>query len=137
MKVKNAGAIVNISSTAGMMGLPNRAPYVAAKFGVVGLTKALAIELGPFNIRVNAIAPGSITGDRMDRVIAAHAKADGISEAQVREMYIQGTSMQTFVDADEIADIVIYLCSERGKHISGQVIAVDGHTETLHSRTLI
>ena len=136
MKDKKAGAIVNIASTAGLMGLPNRAAYVAAKFGVIGLTKTLAMELGPFNIRVNAIAPGSITGDRMDRVIAAHAKAEGITEAQVREMYIQGTSMQTFVDADEIADIVVYLCSERGKHISGQVIAVDGHTETLYPRTL-
>ncbi len=84
----------------------------------------------------NFIAPGSITGDRMDRVVAAHAKADGISKAQVREMYIQDTSMRAFVDADEIADIVVYLCSERGKHISGQVIAVDGHTETLYPRTL-
>ena len=136
MKDRKAGAIVNIASTAGLMGLPNRAPYVTAKFGVIGLTKTLAMELGPFNIRVNAIAPGSITGDRMDRVIAAHAKAEGITEAQVREMYIQGSSMQTFVDADEIADIVVYLCSARGKHISGQVIAVDGHTETLYPRTL-
>ena len=77
------------------------------------------------------------TGDRMDRVVAAHAKAEGISEAQVREMmYIQGTSMQTFVYADEIADIFVYLCSERGKRISGSVIAVDGHTETLYPRTL-
>ena len=134
MKAGRAGAIVNIASTAGLMGMPNRAPYVAAKFGVVGLTKTLAMELGPFNIRVNAIAPGSISGDRMDRVVAAHAKADGISEALVRDMYVQGTSMQTFVDAVEIADIVVYLCSERGRRISGQVIAVDGHTETLYPR---
>jgi NAD(P)-dependent dehydrogenase (short-subunit alcohol dehydrogenase family) len=136
MKARKAGAIVNISSTAGLMGMPNRAPYVAAKFAVIGLTKTLAMELGPSNIRVNAIAPGSITGDRMDRVIAAHAKAEGITEAHVRAMYTQGTSMQTFVDANEIADMVVYLCSERGKHISGQVIAVDGHTETLYPRTL-
>jgi NAD(P)-dependent dehydrogenase (short-subunit alcohol dehydrogenase family) len=136
MKARKAGAIVNISSTAGLMGMPNRAPYVAAKFAVIGLTKTLAMELGPFNIRVNAIAPGSITGDRMDRVIAAHAKAEGISKEHVRAIYTQGTSMQTFVEADEIADMVVYLCSERGKHISGQVIAVDGHTETLYPRTL-
>jgi NAD(P)-dependent dehydrogenase (short-subunit alcohol dehydrogenase family) len=136
MKARKTGAIVNIASTAGLMGMPNRAPYVAAKFGVVGLTKTLAMELGPFNIRVNAIAPGSITGDRMDRVMAAHAKAEGISEKHVRAMYTQGTSMQTFVDADEIADIVVYLCSARGRRISGQVIAVDGHTETLYPRKL-
>ncbi len=134
MKARNSGTIVNIASTAGLMGLPNRAPYVAAKFGVIGLTKTLAMELGPSNIRVNAIAPGSITGERMDRVIAAHAKAEGISNEQARSSYVQGTSMRTFVDAKEIADIVVYLCSERGRHISGQVIAVDGHTETLYPR---
>jgi NAD(P)-dependent dehydrogenase (short-subunit alcohol dehydrogenase family) len=136
MKRQRAGAIVNISSTAGIMGLPNRTPYVAAKFAVVGLTKTLAMELGAHNIRVNAIAPGSITGDRMDRVIAAHARADTVSEDHVRAMYTLGVSMATFVAPQEIADMVVYLCSERGRHISGQVIAVDGNTETLYPRDL-
>jgi NAD(P)-dependent dehydrogenase (short-subunit alcohol dehydrogenase family) len=136
MKRQRAGVIVNISSTAGIMGLPNRTPYVAAKFGVIGLTKTLAMELGPHGIRVNAIAPGSITGDRMDRVIAAHAKADNVSEGHVRAMYTLGVSMATFVDPQEVADIVVYLASERGRRVSGQVIAVDGHTETLYPRDL-
>ena len=136
MKAQASGAIVNISSTAGIMGMPNRAPYVAAKHGVVGLTMTLAMELGRHNIRVNAIAPGSITGERMKRVVSAHAESEGISEEEVNAMYVLGTSMATYVDPDEIADMVVYLVSDRGKRISGQVIGVDGHTETLYPRPL-
>ncbi|WP_282606886.1 SDR family oxidoreductase [Pelagibius sp. Alg239-R121] len=136
MKKNGSGAIVNISSTTGLMGLPMRAPYVAAKFAIVGLTKTLAMELGRDNIRVNAIAPGSITGDRMERVIAAHATADGISEDRVRAMYTQGVSLASFVEPEEISDMVVYLCSARGRRITGQVIAVDGGTETLYPREL-
>ncbi len=136
MKRQEAGAIVNISSTAGLMGLPLRSAYVAAKFAIVGLTKSLAMELGRDNIRVNAIAPGSIAGDRMERVIAAHAAAEDLSEEHVRAMYTQGVSMASFVTAEEIADMVVYLCSDRGRRITGQVIAVDGGTETLFPREL-
>lgn len=135
MKAQKSGAIINLTSTAGILGMPNRAPYVAAKFAVVGLTKTLAMELGRDNVRVNAIAPGSVNGDRMDRVITAHAQADGISTEAVTRMYTAGTSMQTFVDAGEIAEMVVYLASDRGKRISGQVIGIDGHTETLYPRS--
>ena len=136
MKRQSAGVIVNISSTAGLMGLPHRTPYVAAKFAIVGMTKSLAMELGRDNIRVNAIAPGSISGDRMERVIAAHAAADGLTEDHVRAMYTQGVSMASFVSPEEIADMVVYLCSEHARRITGQVIAVDGGTETLYPREL-
>ncbi|WP_425404705.1 SDR family oxidoreductase [Hwanghaeella sp.] len=136
MKKQKSGAIVNLTSTAGLFGFPNRSPYTAVKFAVVGLTKTWAMELGRDNIRVNAIAPGSVNGDRMDRVVAAHAKAEGVSEDHVRAMYTLGTSMACFVDAEEIADMVVYLCSDRGKRISGQIIAVDGNTETQHPRDL-
>ena len=136
MKDQQRGAIINVSSTAGLLGMPNRAPYVAAKHAVIGLTKTLTMELGRYNIRVNAIAPGSITGDRMRRVVAAHAETDGISEQQVTDMYVSGTSMATFVDPEEVSDMVVYLASERGKRISGQVISIDGHTETLYPRPL-
>lgn len=134
MKERGGGAIINITSTAGLMGMPNRAPYVAAKFGVVGLTKTLAMELGRDNIRVNAIAPGSITGDRMDRVIAAHAAAEGISVEAAKSIYVEGTSMGAFVSPQEVADLVLYLVGPSGRHVSGQVISVDGHTETLYPR---
>ena len=132
MKEQGSGVIVNIASTAGYMGMPLRSPYVAAKFGVVGLTKTLAMELGRANIRVNAIAPGSITGDRMDRVVSAHAEARTIQE--VEELYTSGVSMAKFVDPQEIADVVVFLCSDHARSVSGQVIAVDGHTETLYPR---
>ncbi|MCQ3803729.1 MAG: SDR family oxidoreductase [bacterium] len=134
MKQRGGGAIVNITSTAGLMGMPNRTPYVAAKFGVIGLTKTLAMELGRHNIRVNAIAPGSITGDRMDRVISAHAVAEGITVEEARSAYVQGTSMATFVAPQEVADLVLYLVGSSGRSISGQVISVDGNTETLYPR---
>lgn len=136
MKAAGRGVIVNLSSTAGFLGMPHRAPYVAAKFAVVGLTKTMAMELGPHGIRVNAIAPGSITGDRMDRVIAAHAESEGISEDQVRRMYKLGVSMATFIEPEEIADMILYLTSDHARSISGQVLAVDGHTETLYPRDL-
>lgn len=136
MKAAGSGVIVNMASTAGIMGMPNRSPYVVAKYGVVGLTETLAMELGPHNIRVNAIAPGSITGNRMDRVVTAHAKSENLTEEHVRAMYTQGVSMGRFVDPDEIADLVVFLCSDHGRSISGQIIAVDGNTETLYPRPL-
>ena len=134
MKAQGGGAIINIASTAGLMGMPNRSAYVAAKFGVIGLTKTLAMELGRDNIRVNAIAPGSVTGDRMDRVIAAHAEAEGIIAHEAQSHYVQGTSMATFVSPQEVADLVLYLAGPSGHRISGQTISVDGHTETLYPR---
>ena len=134
MKEQGSGVIVNIASTAGYLGMPLRAPYAAAKFGVVGLTKTLAMELGRDNIRVNAIAPGSIIGDRMDRVVTAQADAEGMTTEQVEAMYTAGVSMARFVDPGEIADLVVYLCSDHARSVSGQVIGVDGHTETLYPR---
>ena len=134
MKAQGSGVIVNIASTAGYMGMPLRAPYVAAKFGVVGLTKTLAMELGRDNVRVNAIAPGSIIGDRMERVVAAQAEAEGATTEDVEAMYTAGVSMARFVDPQEIADLVLYLCSDSSSSISGQVIGVDGNTETLYPR---
>ena len=136
MRQQGRGVVVNISSTAGYMGMPYRTPYVAAKFGVVGLTKTLAMELGRDGIRVNAIAPGSIIGDRMDRVVSAQADADGMTTDEVEAMYTQGVSMARFVDPQEIADMVLYLCSDSARSISGQVIGVDGNTETLYPRPL-
>jgi NAD(P)-dependent dehydrogenase (short-subunit alcohol dehydrogenase family) len=134
MKTQGSGVIINIASTAGYMGMPLRAPYVAAKYGVVGLTKTLAMELGWHDIRVNAIAPGSIAGDRMDQVIAAQAEAEALAPEEVEAGYHLGVSMGRFIDPQEIADMVLYLCSDHARSISGQIIGVDGHTETLYPR---
>ncbi|NNF53922.1 MAG: SDR family oxidoreductase [Acidimicrobiales bacterium] len=134
-KAQKHGAIINLISAAGILGYPTRAPYATAKWAVTGLTKTLAMELGPHNIRVNGIVPGNVNGDRMDRVIQAHADAEGLTVDEVRRMYAIGTSMQCYVDPEEIADLIVFLCSEYGRHISGQIIGVDGNTETLYPRS--
>jgi len=94
------------------------------------------MELGPDNIRVNGIVPGNVNGERMERVIQAHADAEGLTNDEVRRMYAIGTSMQCYVDPEEIADTICFLASDYGRHISGQVLGVDGHTETLYPRSL-
>ena len=133
LKTAGGGAIVNISSTAGLMGYPLRTPYASAQWAVIGLTRSLAIELGPYGIRVNATCPGSVEGARMARVIAAEAATRGASEEEVRQGYVRTTSMRSFVRAEEIAAMALFLCSDLGASISGQAIAVDGNTETLNS----
>lgn len=131
MKQGKSGSIVNISSTAGLMGYPLRTPYATAKWGLIGLTKSLAMELGPHGIRVNAICPGSVDGPRMDSVIAKEAEALGIDQIQVRKGYVRQVSMRAFVDAKDIAETVVFLCSDKAAKISGQALSVDGHNETL------
>ena len=128
MKKAGSGAIIVTSSTAGLYGYPNRAPYAAAKWGVIGLTKTLAMELGPFGIRANAICPGSVEGARMDGVLEREAAAKGMTPQQVYSGYASGTSMKRFVEDVDIAEMAVFLASDKARLVSGQVIAVDGHT---------
>jgi len=132
MKVARSGSIVNISSTAGQVGLGMRAPYTAAKWAVIGLTKTLAIELGPYGVRANAICPGSVDGERMRNVIEREAAARGASSEEVTLEYVGGQSIARWVQPDEIADMCVFLASDAARMVSGQAIAVDGHTETFH-----
>jgi len=129
MKQANSGAMILTSSTAGIYGYPNRAPYAAAKWAVIGLMKTLAMELGPFGIRANAICPGAVEGPRMEGVLEREADAKGMTRDQVYEGYAAGTSMRSFVTAQDIADMAVFLGSDQARLVSGQVIAVDGHTE--------
>jgi NAD(P)-dependent dehydrogenase (short-subunit alcohol dehydrogenase family) len=129
LKAAGAGAIILTSSTAGVFGYPNRAPYSAAKWGVIGLMKTLAMELGPFGIRANAICPGAVEGPRMDGVLQREAAAKGMTRDAVYDGYASGTSMRTFVRAQDIANMAVFLVSEGAARVSGQVISVDGHTE--------
>ncbi|MFV2052080.1 SDR family oxidoreductase [Aliiroseovarius sp. YM-037] len=129
MKTAGSGAIILTSSTAGIHGYPNRAPYAAAKWGVIGLMKTLAMELGPFGIRTNAICPGAVEGPRMDGVLEREATAKGMTRDQVYAGYASGTSMRRFVEASDIANMAVFLASDSARLVSGQVIAVDGHTE--------
>jgi NAD(P)-dependent dehydrogenase (short-subunit alcohol dehydrogenase family) len=132
MKEQGSGSIINMSSTAGQLGYGRRTPYAAAKWAVIGLTKSLAIEVGRYGVRVNAICPGSVRGDRMDRVIAAEAAARGVEPAVVEAEYTVSQSIGRFVDPQEIADMAVFLGSPQSQMVSGQAIAVDGHTETYH-----
>lgn len=131
MRAAGSGVIILTSSTAGQFGYPYRAPYASAKWAIIGLTKTLASELGPAGVRVNAIAPGAVEGERMERVIANEARASGKDPETIRALYVKGVSLRTWVNADEIADTVLFLASPAASKISGQVIAIDGHTETL------
>jgi NAD(P)-dependent dehydrogenase (short-subunit alcohol dehydrogenase family) len=122
-------SIINISSSAALLGCPSRSPYVASKWAQIGLTKTWAMELGPDGIRVNAVCPTSVEGPRIERVIERDAQRRGLTTEQVREGYLRQTSMRTFITADEVADTVLFLSSAQASKISGQSISVDGHTE--------
>jgi NAD(P)-dependent dehydrogenase (short-subunit alcohol dehydrogenase family) len=129
-KSKNA-SIVNISSAAGRVGFAMRTPYAAAKWGVIGLTKSLSIELGSDNIRVNAILPGLVAGDRQRRVLEAKAQQRGISYAEMERTAFSYTSIKDYVTPEQIADQILFMCSPRGKTISGQAISICGDTQML------
>lgn len=131
MRAQGSGLILLTTSTSGLHGVPHRSPYVAAKWGLVGLTKTLAMELGPAGVRVNAIAPGAVEGARMERVVQMEARASGLSEDEVRAIYVKGNSLRSWVTADDLADTALFLASPAASKISGQVMAVDGHTESM------
>ena len=133
MKRQGSGVIVNVSSTAGLFGFPYRSPYAAAKWAVIGLTKTMAMELGEFGIRVNAVCPGSVAGPRMDHVIDLEAAASGRSTDEIREGFERQSSLQTFVDATDIAETIAFLASPAASKITGQAIPVDGHTESMRT----
>jgi NAD(P)-dependent dehydrogenase (short-subunit alcohol dehydrogenase family) len=132
LRAAGGGAILNMSSTAGRLGFPLRSPYAASKFAVVGFTKTLAMELGPFGIRVNCIMPGVVDGERIRRVIAAKAEAAACSYEAMESRWLEQVSLRRMVPPIEIAQMFLYLCSEAGRNISGQSISICGNTEILH-----
>ena len=131
LRRQGSGSIVNMASTAGLFGFPRRAPYASAKWAIRGLTRTLAQELGPHGVRVNCICPGSVSGDRIDRVIAAEAAKTGQTPQAVRTSYTEAVSLRSFIAPEDIANAVLFLTSAAGARVSGQDFIVDGHTETL------
>jgi NAD(P)-dependent dehydrogenase (short-subunit alcohol dehydrogenase family) len=131
LRKAGGGSVVLMSSAAGRFGYPLRSPYAASKWAAIGLAETLAMELGPDKIRVNAICPGIVAGPRIDAVIAAKAKARGVSFEAMRESYLGLTSLHTMVTAQDIAAQVLFLLSEAGARISGQALSVDGNLESL------
>lgn len=124
-------SIIAMSSVAGRLGYAFRAPYASTKWAIVGLVKSLAVELGPSNIRVNAILPGVVQGDRMDRVIAARAESAGVSFDEMKAQYLKRISLRRMVTADDVAAMALFLASPAGQNITGQAISVDGNVEYL------
>ena len=133
MRAAGRGSVVNISSTAGHFGYPLRSPYAASKWAVEGLTRTWAMELGRHDIRVNCIAPGTIAGPRMQGVLEREAAAMDVEPATVKAAYEDQVSMRTFIDASDIAAMATFLCSDAARFMNGEIVSVDGHTETLRT----
>ena len=133
MKRQKSGAIINISSTAGRIGMPMRTPYSTTKYAVRGLTDVLAIELGSHNIRVNAVLPGLIDGPRGKRVVDEQADAKGIDRQAYLAAMLHNISLHALISMEEVAAMVLYLGSDWAKHISGQSFGVCGNFESYRS----
>jgi NAD(P)-dependent dehydrogenase (short-subunit alcohol dehydrogenase family) len=125
-------SIVNLSSAAGRLGMAGRSAYSASKWAVVGLTKTLAIELGPDQIRVNAICPGAVNGPRIDAVIAAKAQMLDRPADEVSTLYHSQSSLGRLIEAEDIANMAAFAASDMARNVNGQALAVDGNTEKLY-----
>ena len=131
LKESRNASIINLSSAAGRYGFPMRSPYAAAKWGVIGFTKTLSRELGPFGIRVNAILPGLTAGDRIRRVLEAKAQQRGMSFSEMEQEAFASASIKDYVTPQQISDQAIFLCSPRNRTISGQAISIDSDVQVL------
>jgi NAD(P)-dependent dehydrogenase (short-subunit alcohol dehydrogenase family) len=131
LKAAGGGSVVSMSSAAGRFGYAFRTPYSAAKFGIIGFAASLAKELGPHNIRVNAILPGIVEGPRMDSVIRSRAQQLNLSYDEMEKQYLARVSLRRMVSPHDVAAMVAFLLSDSGRNISGQSIGVDGNVETL------
>ena len=125
LKQSKSGCIVNMTSIAGRYGFANRSPYAATKWGVIGFTKTLAIELGEWGIRANAIAPGAVAGERIVRVFQGRAQISGKSMEEVKAAAMAEQSIKDMIDPKDIAALAVFLASDAGKSISGQVLPID------------
>lgn len=128
---ESRGSLINIASVAGRLGYAYRTPYASAKWGIVGFTKSLAAEMGPDGVRVNAILPGIVEGERIRGVISARAQALGVSYEEMEQRYLANVSLRRMVSADDVATTCLFLTSPGGANISGQAISVCGNVEVL------
>lgn len=131
LKKSNNASIICISSVAGRLGYAYRTPYAATKWAIIGLTKSLAIELGPSHIRVNALLPGIVAGPRIEQVISDRARKMGVSYHDMEKEYIDKISLRRMVTAQDVANQAVFLCSPGGVNISGQSISICGNVEVL------
>ncbi len=131
LKDSPQGHMLCMSSVAGRLGYAWRTPYAVTKWAILGLVKSLASELGPFDVRVNALLPGFVEGERMDSVIRTRARQAQIDEAGMREQYLRKISLRRMVTAEDVAAAALFLCSPAARNITGQTISIDGNVESL------
>jgi len=124
LRESDAGRIVSLSSMSGKRPLKDRIPYTTAKMGVIGLVRTLAVELADEDITVNAICPGSVDGPRLERVIEGQAQSQERPYEDVEQEFKDVSPMREFVQPTDVADAVLYLCSERASHVTGQDLNV-------------
>ena len=126
MIARRRGRVINIASVAGFIGYPLRSPYAASKWGLIGLTRSLALEVGAHDITVNAIAPGSVRGERMSAVIRRRAEATGRTEAEIEQEYLAPTALKRMVEEEDVAGMALFLVSEEARNITGETLSVSG-----------
>jgi NAD(P)-dependent dehydrogenase (short-subunit alcohol dehydrogenase family) len=124
MMSQGSGSIINIASIAGKVGYALRSPYAVSKWGMLGLSRTLAQELGAHHIRVNAICPGPTAGERMTAVIAGRAKELGRPHEEVERAYLEGTALKQMVNPAHVAAAVVFLASKEGSSITGEAIDI-------------
>jgi len=125
LKKSKAGVIINMSSVAGRFGYANRSPYCTTKWGIIGFTKTLSIELGEHGIRANAILPGAVDGPRIQRVFEGRAEQSGKSLDEIKQEAMAVQSIKRLVDPRDIAALAVFLASDAAKSISGQMLPID------------
>jgi NAD(P)-dependent dehydrogenase (short-subunit alcohol dehydrogenase family) len=123
-----AGSLVAISSMTGKRPLHGRTPYAAAKMGVIGLVRTLALELGPHGIRVNAVCPGAVAGPRIEDVVRKQAAARGISEAEALAAFTASSPLGRLVEAEEVGRACAYLASDGAAAVTGEDMNVSAGT---------
>jgi 3-oxoacyl-[acyl-carrier protein] reductase len=126
MIAQRYGKIVNISGTSGLRGYRNRAAYSSSKWALRGFTRTVALEAGPHNVNVNALHPGIVAGERMDRLCREKARKRGWTPEQVHAEYVQEMALGRVTTAQDIAEAVLFLVSEVSKNMTGQSVTVDG-----------
>jgi NAD(P)-dependent dehydrogenase (short-subunit alcohol dehydrogenase family) len=117
---RRRGSLIAISSITGKRPLGQRTPYAAAKMGVIGLVRTLAMELGPYGVRVNSVCPGAVEGPRIEDVIRAQAHTRGISEVEARSQFTEPAALKRLVLAEEVAAACVFLASDAAAAITGE-----------------